>query len=76
MSSEILVVDDEEAISGLVAVYLRSEGFSVYTCATAADALARLEEQPPDLAILDIMLPAGMIGNLVYFFFQQMKRRL
>ena len=57
MSSEILVVDDEEAISGLVAVYLRSEGFSVYTCATAADALARLEEQPPDLAILDIMLP-------------------
>ena len=57
MSSEILVVDDEEAISSLVAVYLRSEGFSVYTCATAADALARLEEQPPDLAILDIMLP-------------------
>ena len=57
MSSEILVVDDEEAISGLVAFYLSSEGFSVRTCATASAALASLEERPPDLAILDIMLP-------------------
>ena len=57
MDIHILVVDDEPEIADLVGVYLRSEGFTVHTCGTAGEALATLERQPVDLAILDVMLP-------------------
>ena len=57
MDIHILVVDDEPEIADLVEVYLRSEGFIVHTCGTAGEALAALEQQPMDLAILDVMLP-------------------
>ena len=57
MEANILVVDDEPEIAELVGVYLRSEGFTVYTCGTGADALACVRDHPPDLAVLDVMLP-------------------
>ena len=40
MEANILVVDDEPEIADLVGVYLKSEGFTVFTCGTAAEALA------------------------------------
>ena len=57
MATEILVVDDEAAIAGLVEVYLTNEGFSVHKALTAAEALDILGAHPIDLAILDVMLP-------------------
>lgn len=57
MDATILVVDDEQEIADLVEVYLKSEGFSVVTCLSGADALAAVRAQPIDLAILDVMLP-------------------
>ena len=57
VDAKILVVDDEPEIADLVAVYLRSEGFTVYTCGSGTEALALLREQPVDLAVLDVMLP-------------------
>ena len=57
MATEILVVDDEAAIAGLVEVYLTNEGFSVHKALTAAEALDILAAHPIDLAILDVMLP-------------------
>ena len=57
METHILVVDDEVAIADLVEVYLASDGYAVHKCATAAQALACVAEQPIDLAILDVMLP-------------------
>ena len=57
MATEILVVDDEAAIAGLVEVYLTNEGFSVHKALTAAEALEILGAHPIDLAILDVMLP-------------------
>ena len=57
MSQRILVVDDETAIADLVEVYLRGEGFTVHKFHNAADALASVNAAPPDLAILDVMLP-------------------
>ena len=57
MDVHILVVDDEPEIAELVGVYLRSEGFVIHTCGTAREALALLERQSVDLAILDVMLP-------------------
>ena len=53
----ILVVDDEQAIADLVEVYLKNEGYTVFSCQTAAQALDCVETQSLDLAILDVMLP-------------------
>ena len=54
---DILVVDDEREIADLVGVYLRNEAFTVRTAATAAEALEAIRQAPPDLALLDVMLP-------------------
>ena len=53
----ILVVDDEQAITDLVEVYLRNENFTVHKFYNGADALKCVETTPLDLAILDVMLP-------------------
>ena len=57
MAADILVVDDEAAIADLVELYLKNEGFTVHKFDSAAPALAHVEKTPPDLAILDVMLP-------------------
>ena len=57
MDTHILVVDDEAAIADLVEVYLRNEGYTVHKYDQAAGALACVEQQRLDLAILDVMLP-------------------
>lgn len=57
MSAAIMIVDDEEAIANLVEVYLKNEGFTVYKCFDAAQALQCVEREKLDLAILDVMLP-------------------
>ena len=57
MNETILVVDDEQEIADLVAVYLKNEGYRVQLCGNAAAALACIVTNKPDLAILDVMLP-------------------
>lgn len=61
MSEKILVVDDEKEIADLVELYLTGEGFQVFKCGTGAEALAVLDREKLDLAILDVMLP-GISG--------------
>ncbi len=56
-NTDILIVDDEVAIADLVEVYLVNEGFTVHKFYRGADALAHVDADPPDLAILDVMLP-------------------
>ena len=53
----ILVVDDEANIVELVRLYLEQEGFRVTCAADGAAALQKLENDHPDLLVLDIMLP-------------------
>jgi two-component system, OmpR family, alkaline phosphatase synthesis response regulator PhoP len=53
----ILVVDDEPSILDLVSMYLGREGFRVETAADGAQALQRVQAQPPALLVLDLMLP-------------------
>ena len=57
MSEKILIVDDEQEIADLVALYLENENFEVYKYYTAEDALKNIKTETFDLAILDIMLP-------------------
>ena len=55
--AHLLVVDDEPNIRELLSVSLRFSGFAVSTAAAGQDALKAAESQPPDLVILDVMLP-------------------
>jgi DNA-binding response OmpR family regulator len=58
----ILVVDDEPNIREVVELYLRKEGFEVEVAADGVAALAAIRNQPPDLMVLDLMLPR--VGGL------------
>jgi two-component system, OmpR family, alkaline phosphatase synthesis response regulator PhoP len=53
----ILVVDDEEDIVGLISFHLEKEGYRVQSALTGSDALDLAFSNPPDLVVLDIMLP-------------------
>jgi DNA-binding response OmpR family regulator len=55
--SRILVVDDDATVSEVVARYLQREGFVVETVADGRTALDRALAEPPDLVVLDLMLP-------------------
>ena len=57
--SLILMVEDEEQVLNTNCRMLRRRGYDVRTAQTAAEAYHQLEEQLPDLLILDIMLPDG-----------------
>ena len=55
----ILIVDDEQEIADLLALYLKNEGYGVYTYYDTASALQCIKEKNIDLALLDVMLPDG-----------------
>ncbi|MDD2216175.1 MAG: response regulator transcription factor [Eubacteriales bacterium] len=54
---KVLIVDDEKAINDLIRSYIIKEGFLPFSAYTGKDALAIIEDEQPDLIILDIMLP-------------------
>ena len=53
----VLVVDDEPSIVDAVATSLRYEGFEVEEANCGRAALAAAQERPPDMIVLDVMLP-------------------
>ena len=53
----ILVVEDEEHLRATLAYNLRKAGYVVETAATGTAALAVFQAHPPDLVLLDVMLP-------------------
>jgi DNA-binding response OmpR family regulator len=53
----ILVVDDEPTIAEIVARYLTRAGYQTRIASDGPQALAMSAESPPDLVVLDIMLP-------------------
>lgn len=57
----ILVVDDDPRIRELLRRHLTYEGYQVALAADSRDAFAVIAEEPPDLVVLDLMLP-GMDG--------------
>jgi len=59
--SRVLVVDDDRTVSDVVSRYLTREGYQVETASDGAAALERAAARPPDLVVLDLMLP-GMTG--------------
>jgi two-component system, OmpR family, alkaline phosphatase synthesis response regulator PhoP len=53
----VLIADDEPGIRDLVRLYLEKEGYRVSAVADGAAALAQMRRDPPDLLILDLMMP-------------------
>ncbi|MFI9807505.1 response regulator transcription factor [Streptomyces sp. NPDC052301] len=57
----VLIVDDDDAIRRALARGLRLNGFAVRTAADGPEALAAIEQAPPDVLVLDVSMP-GMSG--------------
>ena len=53
----MLIVEDDRDIADLVAHYMTRAGFAVDVLASGREALTAIKERPPDLLILDLMLP-------------------
>ncbi len=60
-SYRVLVVDDEPDITALVAYHLAKAGYRVSTAATGKEAIDTATREPPDVIVLDLMLP-GLSG--------------
>jgi two-component system phosphate regulon response regulator PhoB len=61
MGARILIVEDEEPLMLLLRYNLEAEGYAVESAARGDEADTRLKENPPDLVVLDWMLP-GISG--------------
>ena len=53
----VLIVDDDDRLREFVRVNLEMEGYSVVEAGNADQGLAAVEEQAPDLILLDVMMP-------------------
>jgi two-component system OmpR family response regulator len=56
-AERLLVVDDEATVRELLSATLRFAGFSVASASNGAEAIAAATREPPDLVLLDVMLP-------------------
>lgn len=54
---QILLVDDEESIRSTLKMFLELSGFQVVAASNGAEALERVARRPPDLIILDVLMP-------------------
>ena len=58
----IVVIEDDQNISDLVALYLRREGFRVLQASDGARGIAYVERDKPKLVVVDVGLPGDMDG--------------
>lgn len=53
----VLIVEDEERLAGLLADYLKKSGFDTYVIGNGLDVVPYVRSNPPDIILLDLMLP-------------------
>ena len=58
---QIAIIDDDIYISSMLEELLVREGYGVLRAYSGTEALLLLEEKKPDLVLLDLMLPGGVI---------------
>lgn len=61
MNARVFIVEDEPELAAVVADYARASGYLPAVFGNGAEALAALRNSPPDMLVLDLMLP-GMDG--------------
>ena len=57
MPNKVLIVDDTETMRLYEQMLLSGEGYDISTAEDGVEALSRIEEERPDLVLLDIMMP-------------------
>lgn len=57
MAKTILIIEDEEAIQGVVKAFLEDEGYNVVLASDGLEGMEKFREYHPDLILLDLMLP-------------------
>ena len=57
MPIKILVIDDDSAVTDLLALLLKSQGFDVATTTNSSEGLSMIRENAPDIVVLDLMMP-------------------
>ncbi len=57
MSKKIIIVEDDTFLQGLVAGKLSKEGFAIISITDGADANEKIEQEAPDLLLLDLTVP-------------------
>jgi len=57
MTTKIIVIDDDSAVTDLLTVLLNTQGFNVWATNSSSDGLTQIREKSPDLVILDLMMP-------------------
>jgi DNA-binding response OmpR family regulator len=57
MPTKILVIDDDSAVTDLLSLLLRSQGFDVTATNSSTEGLNLVRESQPDLVVLDLMMP-------------------
>lgn len=62
---KVLVVDDEPDVRNFLAACIEDAGFNVRTAVDGADALEKLQAEPPDLMTLDMVMPRVSGINLM-----------
>jgi DNA-binding response OmpR family regulator len=62
MTKRILIIEDDTSLFEVYQAMLGSTGFQVESATTGQAGLEAIKSTPPDLIILDIMLPGGMNG--------------
>ncbi|WP_332651737.1 response regulator transcription factor [Lysinibacillus sp. 54212] len=55
----ILIVEDDQDISGILALYVKNDGYKAIQAMTLHDAMEAVKEHEPDLILLDVNLPDG-----------------
>ena len=57
MTIKLLVIDDDTAVTDLLSLLLKSQGFEVFATNFSCEGLGMIREIQPDLVILDLMMP-------------------
>ncbi len=57
MAKKILIVEDEEIVSGLLEKKLKNEGYEVFCAKDGEEGLEKMRKIKPDLILLDIIMP-------------------
>src|SRR6266542_4021822 len=57
MTIKLLVIDDDTAVTDLLSLLLRSQGFEVFATNNSTEGLNIVRETQPNLVILDLMMP-------------------
>jgi excisionase family DNA binding protein len=55
--ASVLVVDDDPGLREFIRANLEADGYSVREAGSASEGLAALDEEPPDLILLDVLMP-------------------